>query len=273
MRNVQNSCAGRRAPGLDHAAARAAGVPSSRAHSRGLTLVELVIVITIIGVLTAAISIGVLQAQKRANVGAAKTACSTIRQATMQWKAVNPSSDCATVEQLKTEKDLDTGFSLKDPWGNLVQALVRRRRDHLHERGARPQRGHGRRHPRASDRHARRQVTVDGPGDQTTPRSEPRTDADRDHRGALDHRARHDRRGRGDDAAAVGAGFARRATLITSAVKVGYTRATATSRDLRLVMDFDQAKIWLEETERADARPVEGDDQQRRRRGGDQRRA
>ena len=92
-----------------------------RAASRGLTLVELVIVITIIGVLTAAISIGVLKAQKSANVGAAKTACSTIRQATMQWKAINPGSDCATVEQLKTEKDLDTSFSLKDPWGNLYK--------------------------------------------------------------------------------------------------------------------------------------------------------
>ena len=39
------------------------------------------------------------------------------------------------------------------------------------------------------------------------------------------------------------------ATLIASAIKVGYTRATATSRDLRLVMDFDQEKIWLEETD------------------------
>jgi|SRR5579884_2070632 len=89
-----------------------------RAASRGLTLVELVIVITIIGVLTAAISIGVMQAQKRANLGAAKTACNTIRQATMQWKAVHVGEDCPTVEQLKTEKDLDTGFNLKDPWGN-----------------------------------------------------------------------------------------------------------------------------------------------------------
>ena len=39
------------------------------------------------------------------------------------------------------------------------------------------------------------------------------------------------------------------ATLIASAIKVGYTRATSTSRDLRLVMDLEQQKIWLEETD------------------------
>jgi general secretion pathway protein G len=92
-----------------------------RAASRGLTLVELVIVITIIGVLTAAISIGVLQAGKKANIGAAKTACNTVRQATMQWKAVHPSEDCPSVDQLKSDRDLDTGFSLKDPWGSLYK--------------------------------------------------------------------------------------------------------------------------------------------------------
>lgn len=41
----------------------------------------------------------------------------------------------------------------------------------------------------------------------------------------------------------------RSATMIASAIKVGYTRATATSRDLRLVMDIDQSKIWLEESD------------------------
>ena len=76
MTTIPNRAAGRR--------------PRRRPASRGLTLVELVIVITIIGVLTAAIPIGVLEAQKKANVGAAKTACSTVRQATMQWKAFNP---------------------------------------------------------------------------------------------------------------------------------------------------------------------------------------
>jgi general secretion pathway protein H len=40
----------------------------------------------------------------------------------------------------------------------------------------------------------------------------------------------------------------RSATMIASAVKVAYTRATATSRSLRLVMDLDHQKIWLEES-------------------------
>jgi general secretion pathway protein H len=42
----------------------------------------------------------------------------------------------------------------------------------------------------------------------------------------------------------------RSATMIASAIKVGYTRATATSRDLRLVMDLDEQRIWLEEADR-----------------------
>jgi general secretion pathway protein H len=41
----------------------------------------------------------------------------------------------------------------------------------------------------------------------------------------------------------------RSATMISSAVKVAYTRATATSHDLRLVMDLDQQKIWLEQSD------------------------
>ena len=39
------------------------------------------------------------------------------------------------------------------------------------------------------------------------------------------------------------------ATMIASAVKVAYTRATATSRDLRLAMDLDTQKIWLEQSD------------------------
>ncbi len=89
-----------------------------RAASRGLTLVELVIVITIIGVLTAAISIGVMAAKKKADVGTTNTACNSIRSATILWKNSHPGDDCPTVDQLKSEGLLEKSFSSRDPFGN-----------------------------------------------------------------------------------------------------------------------------------------------------------
>ncbi len=92
-----------------------------RAGSRGLTLVELVIVITILGVLTAAISVGLMAAKKTADIGTAKTACNTIRSATTIWKQAHPDQDCPTLDQLKLEKNLDRGFVAKDAWGNTFK--------------------------------------------------------------------------------------------------------------------------------------------------------
>jgi general secretion pathway protein H len=36
-------------------------------------------------------------------------------------------------------------------------------------------------------------------------------------------------------------------TMITGAIRVAFARATSSSKTVRLVMDFDQAEIWLEE--------------------------
>ena len=92
-----------------------------RAASRGLTLVELIIVITIIGVLTAAISVGVLAAKKTADVRTTKIACNTARDAVSMWKSNHPSDDCPTIEQLKQEKQLGSDFNVKDPWNNPLK--------------------------------------------------------------------------------------------------------------------------------------------------------
>lgn len=40
------------------------------------------------------------------------------------------------------------------------------------------------------------------------------------------------------------------ATMLTGAVRVAYTRATATSRSVRLVFDFEHEQFWLEEASR-----------------------
>jgi len=92
-----------------------------RAASRGLTLVELVIVITIIGVLTAAISVGVMSTKKKADIGTTNTACDTAREATVMWKNNHPGDECPTIEQLKQDKMLGSDFSVKDPWGNPLK--------------------------------------------------------------------------------------------------------------------------------------------------------
>jgi general secretion pathway protein G len=86
-----------------------------------LTLVELVIVITIIGVLTAAISVGVMSAKKKADIGTTSTACNTARGATVMWKNSHTGDECPTIEQLKQEKFLGSDFSVKDPWGNPLK--------------------------------------------------------------------------------------------------------------------------------------------------------
>jgi len=36
-------------------------------------------------------------------------------------------------------------------------------------------------------------------------------------------------------------------TMITGAIRVGFSRASATSKSVRLVLDFDESAIWLEE--------------------------
>ncbi len=96
-------------------------VRSSRAASRGLTLVELIIVITIIGVLTAAISVGLMRAKTTADIGTTRTACNTAREATTMWKQAHPGDDCATIDQLKKDKFLGSDFNVKDPWGSTIK--------------------------------------------------------------------------------------------------------------------------------------------------------
>jgi general secretion pathway protein H len=41
----------------------------------------------------------------------------------------------------------------------------------------------------------------------------------------------------------------RATTMVAGAVRVGFTRATATSKSQRLVFDLDEQKLWLEESE------------------------
>ena len=88
-----------------------------RAASRGLTLVELIIVITIIGSLMGVIAFAVFSQAAKAKVETARIACTQFRQSVLSYKQSQTDVDCPTPEQLKAEKVIDKTTNIKDPWG------------------------------------------------------------------------------------------------------------------------------------------------------------
>lgn len=89
-----------------------------RAHARGVTLVEVLIVVAIIALIAGGVAVFALPAFQKAQVKTAETAARTIRNAVHQWQALNAETACPTVSQLIEEKQIDPGTETNDPWGN-----------------------------------------------------------------------------------------------------------------------------------------------------------
>jgi len=88
------------------------------ARARGLTLVELIVVITLIGLLTAAIAVGVTTTFNRQRPKTAALACGQLRSAAQTHFIEHPEEpDCPTPERLQELHEVDATTSLRDPWG------------------------------------------------------------------------------------------------------------------------------------------------------------
>jgi general secretion pathway protein G len=89
-----------------------------RLEQRGLTLVELVVVIALIGLLTAAIAVGVMKMFNEGQIKTAKMACNQLRTAVQAHFINHPEeSDCPTPAKMQEARELDAAMSLRDPWG------------------------------------------------------------------------------------------------------------------------------------------------------------
>ena len=91
-------------------------VPKRR-MTRGVTLVEVLIVVAIVAMVAGGVTVFALPRYKEAQVRSAETWARTIRAAIQNWQAANNETGCPTISQLVQEKHLDPGTSLKDPWG------------------------------------------------------------------------------------------------------------------------------------------------------------
>ena len=100
------------------------------ALERGVTLVEVLIVVAIIAMVASGVAVFALPKFKEAQIKTAETGARVIRGAVQNWQRVNNESTCPTMSQLVQEKELDSATTTTDPWGEAYIALVHRRRRH-----------------------------------------------------------------------------------------------------------------------------------------------
>jgi general secretion pathway protein G len=90
---------------------------SRRRLARGVTLVEVLIVVAIVAMVAGGVTVFALPKYREAQVKSAETWARTIRAAIQNWQASTNETTCPTISQLVQEKHLDPGTSTKDPWG------------------------------------------------------------------------------------------------------------------------------------------------------------
>lgn len=89
-----------------------------RAAARGMTLIEIMIVVAIIAMVAGGVAVVAIPKMKEAQITQAATGARVIRSAVSQWQlSENEYSECPTVSQLVEDKQLDSGQNTQDPWG------------------------------------------------------------------------------------------------------------------------------------------------------------
>jgi general secretion pathway protein G len=99
----------------ERAVARQLGL--RRRHEAGMTLVEVLIVVSIMALIATGVTVFALPKFKEAQVSTAKTNAQVLRRAVQDWQRVNMESTCPTISQLIEGKHLDSASNTDDPWG------------------------------------------------------------------------------------------------------------------------------------------------------------
>jgi general secretion pathway protein G len=101
------------------AAARPANL-TTRAVARGVTLVEVLIVVAIMSMMAAAVVVAVIPKFKDAQIKNADQNAREIRNAVTRYRS-RGTDTCPTMTQLVSEKEIDSASKLDDPWGSAYK--------------------------------------------------------------------------------------------------------------------------------------------------------
>jgi len=87
-----------------------------RRHTRGVTLIEILIVLAIIGLIAGGVAVVAVPQFEKARVTQAKQDVGRLQQAVELWRSQNPGTECPTMEKLKADKIVAASTKPADPW-------------------------------------------------------------------------------------------------------------------------------------------------------------
>jgi general secretion pathway protein G len=88
-----------------------------RAAIRGVTLIEVLIVVAIMALIAGGVGIAILPKWEQAKVDTATTSAREIRKVAIQYMALKSNGDCPSMQTLISEKEIDSEVGSQDPWG------------------------------------------------------------------------------------------------------------------------------------------------------------
>lgn len=94
-----------------------------RVASRGVTLIEILIVLAIIGLIAAGVAVVAVPELAKARISQAKIDARTIHPVAEKFRVDNPGDACPTVELLREKRALGATSKLTDPWDTPYKIL------------------------------------------------------------------------------------------------------------------------------------------------------
>lgn len=91
-----------------------------RLASRGVTLIEILIVLAIVGLIAGGVAVVAIPKYAEAQKKQAKNDVIAIHPIAEKYRVDHP-GNCVTVEQLRTEKELSASSKITDPWDTPYQ--------------------------------------------------------------------------------------------------------------------------------------------------------
>ena len=87
-----------------------------RAAARGVTLIEVMIVVVILGLIAGGVAVAVIPKFNEAAVKTTKMSATELRRAAESWRATKGGDQCPTPQVLMQEKAIDSASKLTDAW-------------------------------------------------------------------------------------------------------------------------------------------------------------